>query len=53
MRTRDGQKPIARHFQSQVEGRQQLDAGRAAEVGTKKELDTVSVVLQLSKYEEA
>jgi hypothetical protein len=33
MRTWVGQKPNARHFQSQMEGRPELDAGKSAGVG--------------------
>src|SRR5260370_34996914 len=36
MRTGDGQKPIARNFQSQVEGRRWLDAGKEERVGREK-----------------
>jgi len=34
----DGQKRNAEHFQSQMEGRPKLDAGKGESVGRKKEL---------------
>jgi hypothetical protein len=53
MRAWDGQKRNAEHFQSQMEGRPRLDAGKGKSVDRKKTVDTASIFLQLSKYEEA
>src|ERR1700751_3093013 len=65
MRARDGQKRNAEHFQSQMEGRQvsgvsltnpdfTLDWMRERRAAlAKKRVDTASIFLQLSKYEEA
>jgi hypothetical protein len=53
MQAREGQKRNAEHFQSQMEGRPELDARKGESVGRKKGVDTVSIFLQLSKYEEA
>jgi hypothetical protein len=52
MRAWDGQNPNAEHFQSQMEGRPELDAASADSVGRKNEVDTASIFLQLSKYQE-
>jgi hypothetical protein len=53
MRARDGQKRNAEHFQSQMEGRRALDASKVESVGRKKQVDIVSIFLQLSNHEEA
>jgi hypothetical protein len=49
----DGQKRNAEHFQSQMEGRPKLDAGKGESVGRKKGVDTASVFLPLANHEEA
>jgi DNA-binding transcriptional ArsR family regulator len=41
MRARDGQKRNAEHFQSQMEGRPRLDAGKGDSVGRKKGLTLI------------
>src|SRR5439155_6845328 len=60
MHARDGQNQLPDISRASWKGRLELDAGEAGSVdrkvlqaGSQKRLDTVSVFLQLSKYEEA